>query len=71
MNNIQILQNKFLRICLKGLWFMKNRQIHNDTGIPLIQDWIKIQFKNFYVNLNTSDDTRLYNLDNKTKKIDT
>lgn len=23
---------------------MRNRQIHNDTGIPLLRDWITIQF---------------------------
>jgi len=48
---------------------MKNRKIHNDIGILPLRDWIKIQFKNFHAKakLNTSDDTRFYNLGNKTK----
>jgi hypothetical protein len=36
INKLQILQNKFLKICLKAPWFMRNRQIHNDMGISLI-----------------------------------
>ena len=67
IKKIQILQNKFLRICLKAPWFMRNKQIHNDTGTPLLQDWIKIQFKNFHANLKTSDGARFYNLGTKTK----
>ncbi|KAL4107225.1 hypothetical protein QTP88_017608 [Uroleucon formosanum] len=67
IKKIQILQNKFLRICLKAPWFMRNKQIHNDTGIPLLQDWIKIQYKNFHANLKTSDGARFYNLRTKTK----
>jgi len=46
---------------------MRNKQIHNDTGIPLLKDWIKIQFQNFHANLKTSDGARFYNLENKTK----
>lgn len=67
IKKIQTLQNKFLRICLKAPWFMRNKQIHNDTGTPLLQDWIKIQFKNFHANLKTSDGARFYNLGTKTK----
>ncbi|KAF0706245.1 Uncharacterized protein FWK35_00036841 [Aphis craccivora] len=55
-------------ICLKAPRFIRNRQIHNDTVIPLIQDWIKIQFKNFHANLNTPDGARYYNTGNETKK---
>jgi len=46
---------------------MRNKQIHNDTGIPLLQDWIKIHFQNFHAKLKTSDGTRFYNLRIKTK----
>jgi len=48
IKKIQTLQNKFLRISLKAPWFMRNRQILNDTGIPLISTRIKTQFKNFH-----------------------
>lgn len=66
INKIQILQNKFLRICLKAPWFMRNRQIHNDTGIPLINTWIKTNFKNFHAKLKYVDSARHYNLGSKT-----
>lgn len=66
INKIQILQNKFLRICLKASWFMRNRQIQSDTGIPLIHTWIITQFKNFHAKLKYLDNTRYYNLGRKT-----
>jgi len=55
LKKIQTLQNKFLRISLKASWFMRNQQIHNDTGIPLISIWIKTQFKNFHAKLKELD----------------
>lgn len=55
INKIQILQNKFLRICLKAPWFMINRQINNDAGTPLINIWIKTQFKNVHAKLKNFD----------------
>ncbi|KAF0771438.1 Reverse transcriptase domain-containing protein [Aphis craccivora] len=67
IKKIQILQNKFLRICLKAPWFMRDKQIHNDTRIPLLHDWIKTQLKNFHANLKTSDGARFFNLGTKTK----
>ena len=67
INKIQILQNKFLRICLKAPWFMRNRQIHNDTKIPLINTWIKTQFKNFHAKLKNLDSARHYNKKGKKK----
>jgi hypothetical protein len=66
INKIQILQNKFLRICLKAPWFMRNHQIHDDTGIPLINTWIKTQFKNFHAKLKNLDRARHYNIGRKT-----
>ena len=65
INKIQILQNKFLTICLKAPWFMRNRQIHNDTKIPLINTWIKTQFKNFHAKLKNLDSARHYNIGKK------
>lgn len=66
IKKLKILQNKFLRICLKTPWFMRNGQIHNDTGIPFINKWITTQFQNFYDNLKNSDGARHYNLGKKT-----
>lgn len=45
---------------------MRNRQIHNVTGIPLINIWVKIQFRNYYTKLKDSDETHHYSLENKT-----
>jgi len=46
---------------------MRNRQIHNDTGIPLISTWIKTQFKNFHAKLKESDCGRDYQIGSKTQ----
>ena len=67
IKKIQALQNKFLRICLKAPWYMRNRQIHNDTGISQINIWIKTQFKNFHTKLKDSDGARHYQLGKKTQ----
>lgn len=34
---------------------MINRQIHNDTRIPVINIWIETQFKNVHAELKDSD----------------
>lgn len=41
------------------------KQIHNNTGIFLINIWKKTYFKNF-ANLKNSDETRHYNIGSKT-----
>lgn len=66
INKIQISQNKLLRICLKAPWFIRNHQIHKNTGIPLINLWIKTQFKNVCAKLKNLDSARHYNLGRKT-----
>lgn len=48
---------------------MRNRQIHNNTGIPLISTWIKTQFKNFNAKLKESDGGRHYQLGSKTQNM--
>ena len=54
IKKLQTIQNKFLRIALKAPWFMRNTQLHNDTGIPYINTWIIEQFKNFHMKLKTT-----------------
>lgn len=66
INKIRILQNKFLRICIKAPWFMRNHQIHNNMRIPLINTWIQTQFKNFHTKLKYLDSARHYNIGRKT-----
>jgi hypothetical protein len=34
IKKLQTLQNKFLRVALKTPWFMRKKQLHNDTGLP-------------------------------------
>jgi hypothetical protein len=67
IKKIQTFQNKFLRICLKAPWYMRNRQIYNDTGISPINIWIKTQLKNFHTKLKDSDGARHYQLGMKTQ----
>lgn len=38
---------------------MRNRQIHNDTGIFLTNTWIKTQFKTFYAKLKDSQGAKI------------
>ncbi|VVC38838.1 Hypothetical protein CINCED_3A000701 [Cinara cedri] len=60
IKKLQTLQNKFLRIALKAPWFMRNKQLHNDTGIPHLSTWITQQFKNFHEKLHKVDGARHY-----------
>lgn len=46
---LQTMQNKFLRIALKVPWFMRNTQLHNNTGIPYLTTWINEQFINYLI----------------------
>jgi len=46
---------------------MRNHQIHNDTGISLINIWIKTKLKNFHAKLKDSDGARHYQLGRKTQ----
>lgn len=66
INKIQILQNKFIKICLKVLWFMRNFQIYKNSGIPLINTRTKNKFKNTHAELKYSERVRHYNLGRKT-----
>jgi hypothetical protein len=46
---------------------MRNRQIHNDTGIPLINICNKNQLKIFHAKFKDSDEARHYQLESKTQ----
>jgi hypothetical protein len=50
-----MIQNKFLRIALKAPWYMRDTQLHNDTGIPYLTIWINEQLKKFHSKLNTTE----------------
>jgi hypothetical protein len=41
VRKLQVLQYKCLRIATKAAWYVGNRQIHRDLGIPFLADHIK------------------------------
>jgi len=48
IKRLQTLQNKFIRIALKAPSFLRNKQLHNDTGLPYQSTRVTQQFKNFH-----------------------
>ena len=69
IKKLQTLQNKFLWIALKAPWFMRNKQLHNDTGLPHISTWITQQFKNFHEKLNKDDGARHYKIGRRSTNL--
>jgi hypothetical protein len=41
VNKLQILQSKCLRTAPNALWYVNNRKIHEDLGIPFFADHIR------------------------------
>lgn len=48
---------------------MRNRQIHNDTGLSYLQNWIKTRFRNFRYKLQTSEGARHHKVRIKTTNV--
>lgn len=67
MKKLQTIQNKFLRIALKSPWFMRNTQLHNDTGIPYLDKWIQEQFQKFHQQLKSVEGAVHYEIGRRTK----
>jgi hypothetical protein len=44
---IQVLQSNCLRLATGALWYVRNRQIHEDLGDPLFADHIRVLSANF------------------------
>jgi hypothetical protein len=63
------LQNKFLKIALKAPWFMRNKQLHNDTGLPHLSTWTTQQFKSFHEKLHKVDGARHYNIGKRSTNL--
>jgi hypothetical protein len=38
VRRLQVLQSKFLRLATGAPWYVSNRQIHEDLGVPLFAD---------------------------------
>uniref|UniRef100_A0A2S2NDS0 Uncharacterized protein n=1 Tax=Schizaphis graminum TaxID=13262 RepID=A0A2S2NDS0_SCHGA len=66
---LQTLQNKFLRIALKAPWFMRNKQLHNNTGLPHLSTWITQQFKIFYEKHHKLDGACHYNIGKRSTNL--
>jgi hypothetical protein len=41
VRKLQVLQSKCLRIANSAPWYMSNRQIHEDLGVPFFADHIR------------------------------
>jgi hypothetical protein len=44
---LQVLQSKCLRITTDAPWYVSNRQIHDDLGIPFFADHIRALTESF------------------------
>jgi exonuclease III len=54
LNQIQVFQNKFLRIATNSPWYIRNRQIHEELDIPTVSAFISKLSLNFLENLHVS-----------------
>jgi len=41
VRRLQVLQSKCLRLATGAAWYLSNRQIHEDLGVPLFGDYIR------------------------------
>jgi len=46
-----VLQSKYLRLATGAPWYVSNRQIHEDLGVPLFADHIRTLTESFDSNL--------------------
>jgi hypothetical protein len=56
IKKLQVLQSKCLRIATNAPWYIGNRQIHDDLGVPYFPDHIR--------HLTESFDSKLANVGN-------
>lgn len=68
IRKIQTMQNKILRISVNAPWFMRNTQIHRETGVPYITDFIAKATKKFLANLQHCPGANYYQLGMKSQK---
>jgi hypothetical protein len=47
VRKLQLLQSKCLRIATNAPWYVSNRQIHDDLGIPFFADHIRALTESF------------------------
>jgi hypothetical protein len=51
VRRLQVLQSKCLRLATGAPWYVSNRQIHEDLGVPLFADHIRALTVSFDSNL--------------------
>lgn len=51
INKIQVLQNKILRIVTNSPWFIRNKHLHDDLGVPTVRQFIQKCNKRFFKNI--------------------
>jgi hypothetical protein len=51
VRRLQVLQSKCLRLPTGATWYVSNRQIHEDLGVPLFGDQIRASTATFYSKL--------------------
>ena len=47
VRRLQVLQSKYLRLATGAPWYVSNRQIHEDLGVPLFADHIRTLTESF------------------------
>lgn len=66
MNKIQVFQNKVLRIATKSPWFVRNLQIHRETGMDSISTFLRRSTQRCLVNLDSVSGARFFNIGHPT-----
>jgi len=51
VRKLQVLQSKCLLLATGAPWYVSNRQIHEDLGVPLLADHIRAMTESFDSNL--------------------
>lgn len=62
---VQTFQNKVLRIACNSPWFIRNTQIHRETGVPYVKDYVHQTAAKFFKSLNNCSGAVHFNLGNK------
>jgi hypothetical protein len=62
VRRLQVLQSKCLRLATGAPWYVSNRQIHEDLGVPLFADHIKVLTASFDSKLADEENPFLWQL---------
>lgn len=65
LKNIQVLQNKLLRISVNAEWFVTNNQLHRELGVSKISEHIQKLTQKFHENLINCESAVFYQLGQK------